>query len=773
MLLFLPLPAGLIGCFVCGVRTRSAIPHKARYIGIKESIVLMTLNLPQSSLSSSRQQDVRRILNARHHDPFVVLGMHGEGNSAALTVFRPHADSVWITHDGQCTQLKQIGESGLFTIEGGADRWGKHPLMMERIGNTETRFIDPYTFWPQLPEQWLHQFHQQECFDAHHVLGARRWKVDDITGTRFVVWAPNAERVSVVGDFNQWDGRMHPMRSRGHSGVWELFIPGFEAGALYKFEIRNRQSGAVVIKSDPYARFFEVRPNSASRYCDPEVYQWQDDLWLQKRAKADWLHNPHSIYEVHLGSWRRQENGDFLDYRELARQLVSYVKAMGFTHIELLPITEFPYDGSWGYQVTGFFAPTSRFGTINDFKYFVDHCHCNGIGVILDWVPAHFPKDAHGLARFDGSCLYEHDDPQRGEHKDWGTLIFNYGRNEVRNFLFSSACFWLEEFHIDGLRVDAVASMLYLDYSREPGQWSPNQYGGNENLDAIHFIRRLNEKVHQQFPGVLMMAEESTAWPQVSRPVYLGGLGFSMKWNMGWMNDTLRYISLDPIHRTYHHEHLTFSLLYAFSENFVLPLSHDEVVHGKRSLLEKMPGDGWQQFANLRLLFTYMFTHPGKKLLFMGGEFGQGREWCHDRALDWHVLENQWQRGVQAVVRDLNALYQGIAALHRFDFEDRGFEWIDCHDSSQSVISYLRKSGDDYVIVILNFTPVVREHYRIGVPQLGLYQERFNSDSVFYGGSNVSNGIEIPADDIPYMNQAYSISITLPPLAGIVLSLAS
>ncbi|RLU01534.1 1,4-alpha-glucan branching protein GlgB [Ketobacter sp.] len=716
------------------------------------------------------QQNLERIIAARHHDPFTVLGIHDESDQSYLTVYRPHADSVWVTVEGQRTEMKQIGSSGLFRIEGDATSWGRHPVLVERSGDWEQHFIDPYTFWPQVSEEWLNGFHLQECFDAYRLMGAHPWQIDNIDGTLFVVWAPNAERVSVVGDFNRWDGRVNPMRSRGQSGIWELFIPEFEDGALYKFEIRNRDTGEVTIKSDPYGRFFEVRPNSASRYCAPAHYQWQDDLWLQRRSKADWLHSPQSIYEVHLGSWRRQDNGDFLSYRELAEQLVSYVKEMGFTHIELLPVTEFPFDGSWGYQVTGFFAPTSRFGDINDFKYFVDHCHCNGIGVILDWVPAHFPRDAHGLARFDGTCLYEHDDPRRGEHKDWGTLIFNYGRNEVRNFLFSSAYFWLEEFHVDGLRVDAVASMLYLDYSRQAGEWTPNQYGGNENLEAIHFIRRTNEKVHQDFPGVLMMAEESTAWPQVSRPVYLGGLGFSMKWNMGWMNDTLRYVKHDPVHRPFHHENLTFSLLYAFSENFVLPLSHDEVVHGKYSLLEKMPGDGWQQFANLRLLFTYMYTHPGKKLLFMGGEFGQGREWCHDRALDWHLLEHDWQRGVQSVVRDLNGHYQKLPALHRYDFEERGFQWIDCHDSSQSVISFLRRSEQGYVIVVLNFTPVVREHYRIGVPEGVQYQEIFNSDSIYYGGSNISNGTAIQAEPDAHMNQPCSITLTLPPLAGIILS---
>lgn len=686
-----------------------------------------------------------------------------------MRVFRPHADSLWVVIGEKRTELKRVEATGLFSLEAAVGDWVSHPQLVEKIGHEERLFHDPYTFWPQLTDQWLSAFHEQECFDAYRIMGARPWVVDDIEGVLFVLWAPNAERVSVVGDFNRWDGRVNPMRSRGQSGIWELFIPGFQSGNLYKYEIRNRESGEIVTKTDPYGRYFEVRPNSATCFVEDGSYQWQDDLWLQKRARLDWLHSPHSIYEIHVGSWRRKGNDEFLNYRELAHELVPYVKDMGFTHIELLPITEFPFDGSWGYQVTGFFAPTSRFGGIDDFKYFVDFCHCHGIGVILDWVPAHFPKDAHGLARFDGTCLYEHDDPRLGEHKDWGTLIFNYGRNEVRNFLFSSAYFWLDEFHVDGLRVDAVASMLYLDYSREEGEWTPNRFGGNENLEAIHFIRRTNERIHQDFPGVLMMAEESTAWPQVSRPVYLGGLGFSMKWNMGWMNDTLRYVSQDAVHRKYHHENLTFSLLYAFSENFVLPLSHDEVVHGKRSLLEKMPGDGWQKFANLRLLYTYLFTHPGKKLLFMGGEFGQGREWSHDRELDWHLLEYDLQRGVQSVVRDLNNHYQSLPALHKYDFEGKGFEWIDCHDSSQSVISYLRKSEDGYVVVVLNFTPVVREDYRIGVPEQGEYQEIFNSDSMFYGGSNVSNGTFIQSEALPHMNQPASVSLILPPLAGIVL----
>ncbi|MEZ5507092.1 MAG: 1,4-alpha-glucan branching protein GlgB [Gammaproteobacteria bacterium] len=723
----------------------------------------------KSFLPMTKDTDLQRVAHARHHDPFTVLGVHPDAGQWRLTVFRPFAEKMWVTTSTGRTELERVEGTAFFTLSGDRTLWGQHPLLVEFDGAYECSFVDPYSFWPQLAEDALHQFHAGECFTAHELLGARRHCVDGVDGILFAVWAPNAERVSVVGDFNRWDGRVHAMRTRGQSGVWELFIPGLAVHSLYKFELRQRDSGAILLKSDPYGRSFQMRPDTASVIAPASDYAWQDDLWMRRRRSHDWLHQPMSVYEVHLGSWKRHANGDYFSYRDLAEQLVPYVKDMGFTHLELLPMTEYPYDGSWGYQVTGYFAPSSRFGSIDDFKYFVDCCHRHGIGVLLDWVPAHFPKDAHGLARFDGTPLYEHEDPRRGEHKDWGTLIFNYGRNEVRNFLFSSAYFWLEEFHIDGLRVDAVASMLYLDYSREPGEWTPNQYGGNENLDAIHFIRRTNEVVHQAFPGVLMVAEESTAWPQVSRPVYLGGLGFSMKWNMGWMNDTLSYFSQDPVHRQYHHDKLTFSLLYAFSENFVLPLSHDEVVHGKRSLLEKMPGDGWQKFANLRLLFTYLYTHPGKKLLFMGGEFGQGIEWNHDQSLDWHLLDHDLQRGAQSAVRDLNQLYLQRSPLHQWDFDWRGFEWVDCHDHSQSIVSFLRKSADGYLLVVLNFTPVVREHYRIGVPEAGTYAECFNSDSEYYGGSNVSNGTAIQSQPVEAMGRHHSVVLTLPPLAGIVL----
>ena len=562
--------------------------------------------------------------------------------------------------------------------------------------------------------------------------------VDGIPGVLFAVWAPNAERVSVVGDFNHWDGRCHPMRVRGGSGVWELFVPDLEPGALYKYEIRNRHSGAVVLKIDPYGQAFEQRPHTASIVTPEATYRWQDQDWLQRRRDHDWQHAPMSIYEVHLGSWQRGPEGEFLNYRELAERLVPYVAELGFTHIELLPVTEHPYDPSWGYQTTGYYAPTSRFGDPDDFRYFVDYCHQHGIGVFLDWVPAHFPKDAHGLARFDGTPLYEHEDPRRGEHLDWSTLIFNYGRNEVKNFLLSSAMYWLEEFHLDGLRVDAVASMLYLDYSRT--DWIPNQYGGRENLEAIDFLRELNIVVHEALPGVLMMAEESTSWPAVSRPVHDGGLGFDLKWNMGWMNDTLDYIAHEPMHRHYHHDQLTFSMMYAFTENFLLPLSHDEVVHGKQSMLHKMPGDEWQKFANLRVLYTYMFTHPGKKLLFMGTEFGQGMEWNSAQTLDWYVLDYPLHRGVSRLVADLNRLYCNSPALYHYEFDWQGFEWIDCHDADQSIVSFMRKSEDGYLVVIVNFTPVPRYNYRIGVPHTGRYREIFNSDSAYYGGSNVGNG---------------------------------
>jgi 1,4-alpha-glucan branching enzyme len=558
------------------------------------------------------------------------------------------------------------------------------------------------------------------------------------------------------------------MRVHGN-GVWELFIPELSPGVVYKFEIRAR-NGDIFLKSDPFGRRFEVRPLNASIVEPPSNYRWEDDKWLQQRAEHDWLHEPMTIYEVHLGSWQRGPEGELLNYRELAKRLVAHTKDLGFSHIELMPITEHPYDKSWGYQTTGYYAPTSRFGSPDDFRFFVDYCHGHGMGVILDWVPAHFPKDAYGLARFDGTALYEHEDPRLGEHLDWSTLIYNFGRFEVKNFLMSSALFWLEEFHIDGLRVDAVASMLYLDYSREEGQWIPNKYGGRENLEAIDFMRELNEVTHGQVPGALIMAEESTSWPQVTKPTYLGGLGFDLKWNMGWMNDTLRYMELEPIHRQYHQGELTFSMLYAFTENFLLPFSHDEVVHGKQSLLHKMPGDEWQRFANLRLVYTYMYTHPGKKLLFMGCEFGQGDEWDSTGVLDWYVLEYPFHQGVQKLVKELNQLYVSEPVLYTHDFEWQGFEWIDSNDAQNSVLVFQRKAGDDFLVVALNFTPVPREGYRIGVPAAGRYREILNSDAVDYSGSGMGNGTEpLQTEAQPWMNKPQSLLLTLPPLAGIVL----
>jgi 1,4-alpha-glucan branching enzyme len=543
-----------------------------------------------------------------------------------------------------------------------------------------------------------------------------------------------------------------------------------EAGTLYKYEIRNRDSGEILLKSDPYAQSFEVRPRTASITTGPVVYVWNDQTWMEQRASRDWQHLPMSVYEVHLGSWQRGPEGEFLGYRQLAESLVNYVKGMGFTHIELLPITEHPYDPSWGYQATGYFAPTSRYGTADDFRYFIDLCHQNCIGVLLDWVPAHFPKDAHGLARFDGTPLYEHADPRLGEHLDWSTLIYNFGRNEVKNFLLSSAVYWLEEMHLDGIRVDAVASILYLDYSRKEGEWIPNRYGGRENLEALDFLRELNIAVHEEQPGILMIAEESTSWPQVSHPAWTGGLGFDMKWNMGWMNDTLEYMSEDPLYRRYHQGKLTFSMLYAFTENFMLPFSHDEVVHGKQSMLNKMPGDEWQRFANLRALYAYMFCHPGKKLLFMGTEFGQGQEWKSTQVLDWYVLDYPYHQGVQRLVKELNGIYRDLPALHHFEFDWRGFEWLDCNDADNSVLSFVRRSEDQFVVVVVNLTPQPHHGYRIGVPENGRYREIFNSDSEFYAGSNVGNGGGIlVTEEISWMDRPCSLSLILPPLAAVIL----
>ena len=650
----------------------------------------------------------------------------------------------------------------------------RYKIRIQSHGGEGTEFYDPYSFPPVLTDFDLHLIGEGTHYRNYEKLGSHVRTIDGVRGVHFAVWAPNAKNVGVVGDFNSWDGRRHPMRMLGSSGIWEIFIPGLDAGACYKYEIKSRYRNYRALKADPHSFFFEMRPKSGSIVYDMDKsHAWGDSEWMGMRARKNWFRAPMSTYEVHLGSWmRKPEEGDrFLTYREIAEKLVPYVKELGFTHIEVMPLTEHPFDASWGYQTLGYYAPTSRFGKPEDFMYLIDKCHQNGIGVIMDWVPAHFPKDGHGLGFFDGTCLYEHEDPRQGEHRDWGTLIFNFGRNEVRNYLISNALFWLDNYHIDGLRVDAVASMIYLDYSREPGQWIPNKYGGNENLDAVEFIKKFNEVVHQQHPGVLTIAEESTAWPGVSKPTYLGGLGFSMKWNMGWMHDTLRYFSKEPVHRKYHHNVLTFSLLYAFSENFVLPFSHDEVVYGKRSMIDKMPGDMWQKFANLRALFGYMFGHPGKKLIFMGSEFGQWSEWDFDSSLDWHLLDREPHQKLKQYMTDLHAMYRAEGACHEVDHGWKGFEWLDSQDADNSIFSFVRKAkdADDFLIFIINLTPVPRLGYRIGVPREGFYREILNSDSAHYWGSNMGNSGGMHTGSIRCHGREHSLSLTLPPLSCLVL----
>jgi len=709
------------------------------------------------------------ILDAKHHDAFSYLGLHKVGAQFVFRTFLPYVQKVSLKINSKWVECARVNDAGLFEWQGKTAPTS--PCLIKVEANNQTQeIIDTYSFNPLLTNDELHLFSEGRLNQAYNTFGAHIVEHQGVQGVRFAVWAPNAERVSVVGNFNQWDGRVNPMRIRGETGVWELFIPHLTTDSLYKYEIRNRHSHAVLVKTDPFAREFEFRPGTASKISSNQAFQWQDKAWLDKRASNDWLHAPFNCYEVHIGSWRRKNNNQLLTYRDLAAELVPYVVEMGFTHIELLPITEHPLNESWGYQTTGYFGVTNRFGSPDDLKFLIDACHQANIGVILDWVPGHFPKDDWALARFDGTALYEHEDPRIGEHQDWGTLIFNYGRNEVRNFLISSAYFWLKEFHIDGIRVDAVASMLYLDYSRKAGEWLPNKFGGRENLEAIEFLKQLNIVAHQDFPGALTIAEESTSWPAVSRPIYLGGLGFSMKWNMGWMNDTLSYIENEPVHRKYHHSMLTFGQLYAYSENFVLPFSHDEVVHGKGSLIAKMPGDSWQKFANLRLLMTLQMTSPGKKLNFMGNEIAQGFEWNVNRSLDWHLLEHESHRGIQRTARDLNKHYLNLNCLHTLDFDVQGFEWIDCNDSEQSIISFIRHGLDNsFAIIVLNFTPVLRENYRIGVPQAGQYTEIFNSDAAYYGGGNKGNGAGLQSDNVAWMGRDQSLLITLPPLAGLII----
>ncbi len=705
------------------------------------------------------------IAAARHHDPHSVLGRHDTGTTTVVLTYLPGVESARLA-SGQA--LRRLPASDFFWWEGPAGSLPAHPeVQWEGPGGRAGRRVDPYSFGASVGQDDLELFASGGHVEAWKLLGAHPANFAGVQGVRFAVWAPNAERVSVVGPFCDWDGRRLPMRVLGGSGVWELFVPGLPVGDVYKYEIRNRLTGGVELKGDPYARAMELRPSTASIITAADSYQWQDESWMAGRPAHDWLHAPLSIYEVHLGSWQRNSAGDFLSYRELAAQLIPYVKQLNFTHIELLPITEHPLDDSWGYQTTGYFAPTSRFGPPEDLKYFIDECHRVGIGVLLDWVPGHFPRDAHGLARFDGTPLYEYADPRKGEHQDWGTYIFNYERHEVRSFLLASACYWLEEYHFDGLRVDAVASMLYLDFGRR-GEFVPNRYGGNHNLEAIDFLRQLNGLTHSRSPGTVIMAEESTDWPMVSRPVDAGGLGFSMKWNMGWMHDTLSYFKENPLYRSHHQDKLTFVMMYAYSENFILPLSHDEVVHLKRSLLGRMPGDRWQQLANLRLLYTYMWMLPGKKLLFMGGEIAHPWEWDFRSALPWFLLEHSEHRGVQQLISDLNGLYVREPALHRFEFEPQGFLWIDCDDRANSTLSFVRRAGDRLAVVALNFTPVPRNGYRLGVPRSGHYRVALNSDSSHYGGANIGN-LLVEAEHQPCHGQTWSVLIDLPPLAGLVL----
>jgi 1,4-alpha-glucan branching enzyme len=704
---------------------------------------------------------VAAIVGADHGDPFAVLGRHGN----SIRVIRTDAKEVAIvdaTDPQKSWPAKRLNPAGFFEAQVG--EVGRYRLRFTAHNGHVWEDEDPYTFGILLGELDQHLYAEGNHWQLWKVLGAHTEEHHGVRGTVFRVWAPNARRVSVVGEWNGWDGRVHPMRKLIPIGIWELFLPGVAEGTHYKFELLGHD-GHLHVKSDPFAFYSEHGVKTASLVWSLENYQWSDDAWMERQRTTEWQRQPVSIYEVHPGSWRRKEEDRFLTWRELAVELLEYVVEMGYTHIELMGVAEYPFEGSWGYQVTGYFAPTSRYGTPDDFRFFVDRCHERGVGVILDWVPGHFPKDAHGLARFDGTSLYEHADPRQGEHQDWGTLIFNYGRNEVRNFLIANALFWLEEYHIDGLRVDAVASMLYLDYSRSHDQWIPNAYGGRENLDAIHFLKRCNEVCHERHPGMLTIAEESTAWPGVSRPTFLGGLGFSFKWNMGWMHDTLDYLSLDPVYRRFHQGQATFSLVYAFHEHFILVLSHDEVVHGKGSLLNKMPGDEWQQFANLRLLYGWMWAHPGKKLLFMGGEWGQRAEWNHERALDWWVLEFPVHAGIQRLIKDLNYLYRNERALFDQDDNWEGFEWIDLHDADNSVLTFLRRARHGTAIVfVINATPCARDGYRIGVPDPGYWREILNTDSEVYGGSNVGNLGGLHAEPTPWMNRSYSMTVRLPPL---------
>ena len=720
---------------------------------------------------------IRALVKGEMGAPDSILGRHRHDDNVSVRTFRPWAERIDIV-DGQTGKrapMQKLHAEGFFVAE--LDKsWtsiGYHYEAIAQDGGLEV-YTEPYIYPLLLTDYDIFLFAQGRNYDIYKKLGAHPRQVGAVKGVNFAVWAPNCYKVALTGDFNRWDARVHCLQANGDSGIWEIFLPGLEPGSSYKYEIRSHNDGYRAEKADPYAFYAEERPSTASVVYDITQYQWQDENWMSARAQREPLVEAMNIYEAHPGSWRRDQTKNFLSYRQLAQELVPYLVDMAYTHLELMPVAEHPLDASWGYQVTGYFAPTSRYGTPSDFMRLVDTCHQNGIAVILDWVPAHFPKDGHGLNYFDGTHLYSHEDPRQGEHPEWGTMIFNYERNEVRNFLISNALFWLKEYHIDGLRVDAVSSMIYLNFSREDGDWVANKYGSHENLGALKFLREFNTVVHAEAPGAVTIAEESTSWPMVSRPTYVGGLGFTLKWNMGWMHDTLAYMQHDPVHRRFHHHRITFALLYAFSENFVLPLSHDEVVHMKGSLINKLPGDYWQKFAQLRLLFGYQYTQVGKILNFMGNEIGQFAEWSEERSLDWHLLEYDKHAQLQAWVKALNHFYREQPALWQVDFDSAGFAWIEANDADQSVYSYIRYAADisDFLVVILNCTPVVREDYRVGVPQAGYYQELLNSDAAVFGGANMGNLGGVESEEVASHSQAHSIRLRLPPLAILILKLS-
>lgn len=743
-------------------------------------------------------EQVNQIVNNLHHNPFEILGCHliserQRQKTWVIRAYLPKADSVSVMLPDSRRQypMKSVHHPHFFECEIKTEKLDTYKLKVKE-GKQEKIIYDPYKFKDSpITDYDIYLFGEGNHYRIYEKLGAHVIELDGVKGVYFAVWAPNARNVSVIGDFNSWDGREHQM-SKKKDMIWELFIPDLDFGTHYKYEIKNWE-GHIYIKSDPFAFSQEARPKTASVVSDLDTYPWQDQEWLEKRSKSDPLTQPVAVYEVHLGSWLHTSEEEplkqygtraeivhaseykpsarYLTYYELAEKLIPYVKKLGYTHIELLPLAEHPYDGSWGYQVTGYYAPTSRYGTPEDLMYFIDQCHQNEIGVILDWVPGHFPKDAHGLAYFDGTHLFEHQDPRKGEHKSWGTLVFNYGRNEVRNFLIANALFWFDKYHIDGIRVDAVASMLYLDYDREDGDWIPNEFGGRENIEAVEFIRQVNTTIFEQYLGILSIAEESTAWAMVSRPPYMGGLGFNMKWNMGWMHDILDYFSMDPWFRQFHQNNVTFSMWYHQNENFMLAFSHDEVVHGKSSMIGKMPGDEWQKFANLRSLFSYMYAHPGKKTMFMSMEFGQWSEWNINTDLEWHLLQFDRHKQLQKFFIDLNHLYKSEPALYERDFEGDGFQWIDCSDNRHSVVSFIRRGADinDFIVIICNFTPQPHSHYRIGVPRAGFYREIFNSDSRDYGGSNMGNLGGKMTDEWFFHNYDHSLDLCLPPLGVLML----